>query len=140
MVRYGDYFSRKVLHNCGISADKAMFEKVEMNYEGMQRLDKIRASMTEIYQTLFSGYEKNNAVSKNSSFEDYKVEGKIINAFYDSGVLNNAEREYFQTQTLQSKTEREQICVEEANAFTGTTKAQKVEEITKNPLKKDVLK
>ena len=58
----------------------------------------------------------------------------IFVAFYDSGVLNNAERDYFQTQTLQDVTEREKICVEEASLSSAPAQTQRVEAPIKTPL------
>ena len=49
---YGDYFSRKVLHFCGIPSDKILLEKDEKSYTGMQRTEKLREKMQEIYKTL----------------------------------------------------------------------------------------
>ena len=126
MVTYGDYFSRKTLHFCGVSPKKELFKKDEMTYTGMQRMEKIRSDISEIYQTLYRGYAENSGAQPKIDFTDLQVERKIVSAFYDSGVLNNTERDYFYAQTLQS-VEREQIFVEEANFLTETAKAQQVE-------------
>ena len=111
MVKYGDYFSRKVLHNCGVSPDKAMFSLDAKNYAGVQRTEQLRSDMSNIYQTLYSGYEEKNASMVD--IDKLNLEHKIVTAFYDSGILSNAERDYFQTQSLRMN-EREQICVDEA--------------------------
>ena len=134
MVTYGDYFSRKVLHNCGVSPDKTLFDKEESTHTGMQRTENIRSKMSEIYQNLYRGYATRNASAQKEDFDSFQIDRKIVAAFYDSGILNNAERDYFHTQTLHSLTEREKICVEEANASTAAIKAQKVDVQIKTPL------
>lgn len=139
MVTYGDYFSRKVLHQCGVSPNETLFNKEENTYAGMQRTENLRLKMSEIYQTLYRGYTEKNTSTLKENFEDFQVNRKIVSAFYDSGVLSNEERDYFQKQTQRSFQEREQICVEEANALTNTTQAPKVEGLAKMPLKRDVL-
>ena len=137
MVTYGDYFSRKTLYNCGISPNEKMFEKDERAYTGMQRTEKIRSEIAKIYQTLCRGFETNGAEKTKGNFTDFHVERKIVAAFYDAGVLNNAERDYFQTQTIETVNEREKICVEEANALTAA-KAQKVDAPVKAPLTRNI--
>ena len=138
MVTYGDYFSRRILHGCGVSPTKILFEKDEKSYTGMQRTEKIRSDMNEIYQTLYRGYtEKNGAVEK-QGFADFQVERKIVAAFYDSGILSAPERDYFQTQAPQAIDTREQICVEEAALSSVERTAQRVEVQTKAPLVRDV--
>lgn len=126
MVRYGDYFSRKTLHYCGVSPEQKMFEYNEMAYTGTQRMEKIRSDMLEIYQTLYRGHTEKNGENPKVDFTDLQVERKILAALYDSGIINNTEREYFRGQALQTMSEREQICVEEAKGVTETTKTQKV--------------
>lgn len=140
MVTYGDYFSRRVLHNCGVSPEVILFDKEENTHTGMQRTENIRLKMLEIYQTLYRGYTEKNVSSSKESFDDFQIERKIVSAFYDSGVLSNAERDYFQTQNLQACGEREKICVEEANDLVDMSNVQKVEEFAKMPLKRNVLK
>ena len=124
MITYGDYFSKKTLHTCGVSPNTAMFDKRENTYTGTQRIEKIRLDMSNIYQTLHRGYMENK--SAESSFADMKIESKIVSAFYDSGVLSANERDYFQSQEL-GVAEREQICVNEANVQAGVDRAQKHE-------------
>ena len=126
MVTYGDYFSRRVLHNCGVSPNKILLNKEENTHTGMQRTENIRLKMSEIYQNLYRGYAEKKPSDINENFNDFQIERKIVNAFYDSGILSNAERDYFQTQALQGLTEREQICVGEANLSAEPIKAQKV--------------
>lgn len=138
MVTYGDYFSRKTLYNCGVSPDEKLLKKDEMAYTGMQRMGKIRSEMSEIYQTLYRGYTENTAGQAKEKFTDLQVERKIVAAFYDSGILNNAERDYFYSQTLQNVSEREQICVEEANTSAQTVKSQKVEAQIKTPVSRNI--
>ena len=133
MVTYGDYFSRKTLHYCGVSPDKTLFEKDETGYAGMQRMDKIRSDMSEIYQTLSNGHMQRNTAESNGLFADLQVERKIVAAFYDAGILTAAERSYFQTQTLENVAEREQICVEEAGALAETSKGQRLDSPIKTP-------
>ena len=140
MVTYGDYFSRKVLHNCAVSPDKTLLNNDETAYLGSQRTENIRSKMSEIYQTLYSGYTEKNTSTQKESFDDFQIERKIVSAFYDSGVLTNAERDYFHTQSLNDLLEREQISVEEANPLTNDLKAQKVENVQKMPLTREVLK
>jgi hypothetical protein len=96
--------------------------------------------MSEIYQTLYSGYTQKNTLAMKESFDDLQIERKIVSAFYDSGVLSNAERDYFQTQSLDNLLEREQICVEEANPLANDFKAKKVDNLQKMPLTREVLK
>ena len=127
MVTYGDYFSRRVLHNCGVSPEAILFDKEESAHTGMQRTENIRLKMLEIYQTLYRGYAEGQTSAMKESFNDFQIERRIVAAFYDSGILSNTERDYFQTQALQGLNEREQICVEEANAATEGIKAQKVD-------------
>ena len=138
MVTYGDYFSRKTLHYCGVAPDKKLFQKGETGYTGMQRMEKIRSDMLEIYQTLYNGHMQKNASEQKSVFADLQVERKIVAAFYDAGILNNAERTYFQTQSLQSADKREQICVEEAQDKTEMAKTQKVGSQVKAPLSRKI--
>ena len=138
MVTYEDYFSRKTLYNCGISPNEKMFKNDERAYTGMQRTEKIRAEMSGIYQTLYRGYTKNSAVKGGGNFSDLHVERGIVSAFYDSGILNNAERDYFHTQTLSAAPEREKIYVGEANALTETSISQRVDAPTKTPLARDI--
>lgn len=133
MVTYGDYFSRKVLHQCGVSPEKTLFNKEENGYTGVKRTENIHKTMGDIYQTLYSGYMQKNTSGKDS-FADFKIERKIVSAFYDSGVLDNAERDYFHAQTLRGETEREKISVEEANLSAGQSIAPKVEAPVKTPL------
>ena len=45
MVTYGDYFSRKTLHNCGVSPNTTLFKKEENTDTGMQRTENIRSKM-----------------------------------------------------------------------------------------------
>ena len=127
MVRYGDYFSRKTLHYCGVSPEQKMFENNEMAYTGTQRMEKIRSEISEIYQTLYRGHIERNAGNPKVDFTDLQVERKIVAALYDSGIINSTEREYFRDQAMQTMGEREQICVEEAKVVTETTKTQKVD-------------
>ena len=138
MVTYGDYFSRKTLYNCGISPDEKMFKNDERAYTGMQRTEKIRAEMLGIYQTLYRGYTKNSAVKGGGNFSDLHVERGIVSAFYDSGILNNAERDYFHTQTLAVADEREKICVEEASLLADAATSKRVDAPVKTPLVKEV--
>ena len=138
MVTYGDYFSRKTLHNCGVSPNTTLFEKEENTDTGMQRTENIRSKMSEIYQTLSLGYASKNDPSKQGEFEDLHVESKIVSAFYDAGVLDKAEREYFQTQSIQAVEEREQISVGEADLSLGTATSQKVETPSKMPIVRDI--
>lgn len=134
MVTYGDYFSRKMLHTCGVSPDAILFQKEENPHTGMQRMENIHLQMSEIYQTLYRGYTQKNTLPAKETFDDFHIERKIVAAFYDSGVLNNAERDYFQTQTLHRVAEREQISVEEASLSVDACKSQKVEAKIKTPL------
>ena len=138
MVKYGDYFSRKVLYHCGVSPDKALFQNGETAYTGTERIAKIRSDMSEIYQTLSLGYASKNDPSKQGEFEDLHVESKIVSAFYDAGVLDKAEREYFQTQSIQAVEEREKISVGEADLSLGTATSQKVETPSKMPIVRDI--
>lgn len=126
MVTYGDYFPKRVLHYCGVSPEQALFKNEGMTYTGAQRTEKIRSEIAEIYQTLYRGHTEKNVGETKSDFADFQVERRIVSALYDSGVLSNAERDYFYTQAVQGVDERERICVEEANAMTTTAKAQKV--------------
>lgn len=135
MVTYGDYFSRKVLHYCGVSPNETMFHKEESVHTDMNRTENIRLKMSEIYQTLYQGFARNNADLK-GGFDELQVERKIVASFYDSGILNNAERDYFQTQSLRDMTEREQISVEEASLSAEPTKIQKVAVQAKVPLER----
>ena len=137
MVRYGDYFSRKTLHYCGVSPEEKLFKKDETAYTGTQRMEKIRLDISKIYQTLYRGYTENSASQSTMDFSDLQVERKIVTAFYDSGMLNNAERDYFYSQNLQS-IEREQISVEEANTLSQTGRSQKPESQVKTPLLRNV--
>ena len=140
MVTYGDYFSRRVLHSCGVSSDAAMLKNDGASYDGAQRMDKIRSDMSDIYQTLYRGYSEKNTANSNGNFEELQVERKIVAAFYDSGVLSSAEREYFQAQSLTNTEERERICVEEAGIMAQAVKAQRIEAPVKAPLTRDVSK
>lgn len=137
MVTYGDYFSRRVLHDCGVSPDKALFEKDGKSYIGGQRMDKIRSDMSEIYQTLYRGYTERQTAQR-ENFADLQAERKIVAAFYDSGILSKSEREYFQSQSLQERNEREKICVQEASLSADAPKMQKVDAPMKAPLVRDV--
>ena len=130
MVTYGDYFSKKVLHSCGVSPDRVLLKKEEMPYTGTQRMQKIRSEMSEIYQTLYSGHMQKNGENKNAELASFGLERKIVAAFYDSGVLSNTERDYFQTQGID---EREKISVEEANPLVQASSVQKVEQPIKTP-------
>ena len=134
MVTYGDYFSRRILNYCGVSPNKTLLNKEENAYTGMQRTENLRSTMSEIYQTLYRGYSEKNVSAMKAKFEDFQIERKIVSAFYDLGVLNNAERDYFQTQTLQDVTEREKICVEEASLSSAPAQTQRVEAPIKTPL------
>ena len=134
MVTYGDYFSRKTLHTCGVSPSEILFNKDENPYTGMERTENIRLRMSEIYQNLYRGYAEKNPSAVKEDFDGLGVERRIVASFYDSGILSNAERDYFQTQTLQDVTEREKICVEEASLSSASTQTQKVEAPIKTPL------
>jgi hypothetical protein len=138
MVTYGDYFSRKVLHSCGISPDQTLLNKEDNAHTGMQRTENIRSEMSNIYQTLYRGYTEKNASAEKERFDDFQIERKIVSAFYDSGILSNAERDYFQTQALQTSNERERICVEEANVSAGQVKAQQIDAQVKTPLARKI--
>lgn len=136
MVTYGDYFSRRMLYHCGISPNTTLLKNEESTDTGMQRMENIRSQMSEIYQTLYRGYAEKNVSTAKENFDDFHIERKIVAAFYDSGILNTAERDYFQTQALQDPIEREQICVEEASLSTGQIKAQKVDAQVKTPMER----
>ena len=135
---YGDYFSRKVLHFCGIPSDKILLDKDEKFYTGMGRMEKLRADMQEIYQTLRGGFANKNGSSSQGSFDDLEIERKILSAFYDSGILTNAERDYFQTQTAQAVDVREQICVQEADFVSETENSSRVDSQAKLPLIRNI--
>ena len=115
-----------------------MLEKDEKSYTGMGRTEKLRADMQEIYQVLRGGFAGKNGSSSQDSFDNLGIERKILSAFYDSGILNNAERDYFYSQTLQTVSEREQICVEEANMPAKTAKTQKMEAPIKTPVLRNI--
>jgi hypothetical protein len=136
MVTYGDYFSRKMLHQCGVSPTETLFHKEENANTGTQRIENIRLKMSEIYQTLYRGYTQKNGSAIKEDFDHFQMESKIIAAFYDSGNLNNAERDYFQTQSIRDVADREQICVEEANLSETAMKAQKVDAPLKTPMER----
>ena len=138
MVTYGDYFSRRILHFCGIPSDKILLKKDEKSYTGMGRTEKLRADMQEIYQTLRGGFAGKNGSSSQGSFDDLGIERKILSAFYDSGILTNAERDYFQTQTAQAVDVREQICVQEADSVSKTEMSSRVDSPTKSPLIRNI--
>ena len=138
MVTYGDYFSRRILNYCGVSPNKTLLNKEENAYTGMQRTEKLRSTMSEIYQTLYRGYSEKNVSEMKAKFEDFQIERKIVSAFYDSGILSNAERDYFQTQALHALDERERICVEEANVSAVQAKAQKIDAQVKAPLARKI--
>ena len=138
MVTYGDYFSRRILNNCSVSPDKTLFNKEENAYEGLERTENIRSKMSEIYQTLYRGYAEKSVRNTKENFDDFQIERKIVSAFYDSGILSNAERDYFQTQNMQVSSEREKISVIEANSLTNTSKGDKVEAVIKMPLGRGV--
>ena len=138
MVTYGDYFPKRVLHYCGVSPEQKLFKNEEMTYAGTQRMEKIRSEIAEIYQTLYRGHTENNAGEKKGAFADFQVERRIVSAFYDSGIVNNAERDYLHTQAVQALDEREQICVEEANASMESSKTQKVDSPIKMPRSRDM--
>ena len=134
MVTYGDYFSRKMLYTCGVSPSEILFNKDENPHTGMGRMENIRLRMSEIYQNLYRGYAEKNPSAVKEDFDGLGVERRIVASFYDSGILSNAERDYFQTQSLQGVSEREQICVEEANTPVQDVKSQMVDEQVKTPL------
>ena len=138
MVTYGDYFSRKTLHTCGVSPSEILFNKDETPYTGMGRTENIRLRMSEIYQNLYRGYAEKNPSAVKEDFDGLGVERRIVASFYDSGILSNAERDYFQTQSLQGVSEREQICVEEANAPVQDVKSQMVEAQVKKSLERKI--
>ena len=138
MITYGDYFSRRTLYQCGVSPDETILKNDETAYTGTQRTEKIRVEMSGIYQTLYRGYTNNSARNANGSFADLQVERKIVAAFYDSGILNNAERDYFHTQTLAVADEREKICVEEASLLADAATSKRVDAPVKTPLVKEV--
>ena len=134
MVTYGDYFSRKMLHTCGVSPSEILFNKDENPHTGMGRTENIRLRMSEIYQNLYRGYAEKNPSAVKEDFDGLGVERRIVASFYDSGILSNAERDYFQTQSLQSVNVREKICVEEAGVSMQDVKMQRVDEQVKTPL------
>jgi hypothetical protein len=136
MVTYGDYFSRKVLHNCGVSPTQILFHKDETPYPGTQRTENIRSKMAEIYQTLYRGYTDKNSTEPKEGFDSLQIKNKIISAFYDSGVLSNVERDYFQTQDLQGLNDRERLCVEEANLSVEKVKVERVDAQRSNSLER----
>ena len=134
MVTYGDYFSRKMLYTCGVSPSEILFNKDENPHTGMGRTENIRLRMSEIYQNLYRGYAEKNPSAVKEDFDGLGVERRIVASFYDSGILSNAERDYFQTQSLQSVNVREKICVEEAGVSMQDVKTQRVDEQVKTPL------
>ena len=138
MVTYGDYFSRKMLYTCGVSPSEILFNKDDLSHTGMQRTENIHLRMSEIYQNLYRGYAEKNPSAVKEDFDCLGVERRILASFYDSGILSNAERDYFQTQSLQDVSEREQICVEEANAPMQDVKAQRVEGQVKKSLERKI--
>ena len=135
MVTYGDYFSKKVLHSCGVSPNKILLEKEEIPYTGTQRIQKIQSEMSSIYQTLYSGHVQKNGKAQSEELKNFALERKIVAAFFDSGVLSSAERDYFQTQSMD---EREKISVEEANPLAEASKSQKVDSQIKTPQLRNV--
>ena len=114
-----------------------MLNSEENTYTGTQRTENIRSQMIDIYKTLYRGYAEKNAATK-ENFDDFQVERKIVSAFYDSGVLTNAERDYFKTQAIQNANERERISVDEANLSSGQVKAQKIDAPIKTPLERKI--
>ena len=127
MVKYGDYFSRKVLHNCDISPNEILLYKDGTPQPGMHRTENIRLQMMEIYQTLYRGYTGKNSTATKEEFDTFHIKSKIVSAFYDSGTITNSERDYFQKQELQISGERERICVGEADLSAGEVKTGKVD-------------
>jgi UDP-galactopyranose mutase len=127
-----------VLHNCGVSPNAILFKNEENTHTGTGRMENIRSEMSEIYQALYRGYTEKNVSAGKEDFDNFQIERKIVAAFYDSGILDNAERDYFQMQALQGLPEREQICVEDANLSVEPIKAQKVDAQVKTPLAKKI--
>lgn len=138
MFTYGDYFSRKTLYCCGVSADTKLLIGSETGYAGANRKDKIYADMKEIYQTFLNGLTEKKVQDPKKEMETLNLESKIVSAFYDSGILTNAERDYFRAQSLENSVEREQINVMEANDCIALPKAQRVDAPTKTQVVRNV--
>lgn len=116
MLKYGDYFSRKTLYQCGISPDAALAIKGEDAYLGNGRKQQISADMRGIYKS-FATALAGKGGSVEQEIKRLGIENRIVNAFYDSGVLDAGERDYFKSNPslfAEAGAERERISVGEA--------------------------
>lgn len=117
MLKYGDYFSRKTLYQCGISPDAALAIKGEAAYLGSSRKQLISADMKGIYQSFATALAGKGGNSIGNEIKRLGIENRIVNAFYDSGVLDAGERDYFKSNPslfAEAGAERERISVGEA--------------------------
>lgn len=136
MLKYGDYFSRKTLNYCGISPDASLSIKGEDGYIGKNRHDNIRADMSEIYQSFYTAISGKSTTSPRAELEKLRVEGRIVSAFYDAGVLTGEERDFFKANfpCPVEEADRERISVTEAGLTEGVEKrSEKVAPQIKNP-------
>lgn len=144
MIKYGDYFSRKTLYTCGISPDRFLQIKSDAVYSEGDRTTEIATDIKNVYQTFVTALEKKQVKSPVQEAQNLAVYKKIVNAFYDSGVLSNKERDYFYQNDLTLNNNaplntRESIVVSEADfSLSGEKTGKKVQAQIQQPTTKKV--
>lgn len=141
MLKYGDYFSRKTLYTYGISPDRNLDIKEDVNYVGESRKEQITCDMRGIYQSFFKPNARKDDVLFSQGEMD-KLANSIVHAFYDVGILSNDERDYYKQNfaTLTKDAfDRERISVNEADVvFADVNKTERVAPQIKSPEKGNV--
>ena len=114
MLKYSDYFSRRILFNSQIPLQEKLPIKSENEYIGADREQKIKEDLSKILSSFVNAFTKNNAKNPLKQAQELEIDKKIVSAFYDSGVISKEERDFFKNQDLFAKQEKEKISVLEA--------------------------
>ena len=135
MLKYSDYFSRRILFNSGISLQEKLPIKSENEYIGADREQKLKQDMSKILSSFINAFTKNKVENPLKQAQEFGIDKKIVSAFYDSGVISAEERDFFKTQDLFAKPEKEKISVLEAQEQVANKTSVKVEPSKQVPIR-----
>ena len=135
MLKYSDYFSRRILFNSQISLQEKLPIKSENEYIGADREQKIKEDMSKILSSFVNAFTKNNVENPLKQAQEFGIDKKIVSAFYDSGVISAEERDFFKNQDLFAKQEKEKISVFEAQEQVVNKSSAKVEPSKQVPVR-----
>lgn len=94
MYTYRDYFPRRILRECGVSPDKPLNVSVTTSQTKADRVGDIKKSMHEVYSTFEKASKQKADISK-GWIEKADIDRRILSAFYDMDILQEADREIF---------------------------------------------